>query len=112
VRGPLLGVDFGSAARLAPGESLAGPPAGSVPYLAPEVVAGRPAGRPADLWSAGCILFAALVGQLAEWALEREEKGRAQALAALPLDAAEEAALGVRYAPLHDLLARSDYAVV
>jgi serine/threonine protein kinase len=64
VRGPLLGVDFGSAARLAPGESLAGPPAGSVPYLAPEVVAGRPAGRPADLWSAGCILFAALVGQL------------------------------------------------
>ena len=69
-RGRLLGVDFGSATRLAPGEALTGPPAGSVPYLSPEAVAARAddagaaVGAPADLWSAGCVLFALLSGQL------------------------------------------------
>jgi len=72
--GPLMAVDFGSAARLPraggpPGggdpPALVGPPVGSVPYLAPEQLG--PAGRasPAsDVWAAGCLLHAALTGGL------------------------------------------------
>ncbi len=35
---------------------------GTVDYLAPELIAGAPAGTPADIYSLGCVAFACLAG--------------------------------------------------
>lgn len=43
---------------------LTGPPVGSAPYVAPEQLGPEGYGTPADLWSAGCLLYALLVGSL------------------------------------------------
>ena len=43
---------------------LSGPPVGSAPYVAPEQLGPEGYGTPADLWSAGCLLYALLVGSL------------------------------------------------
>ncbi|MBI4617724.1 MAG: protein kinase [Planctomycetes bacterium] len=53
-------VDFGLAAPLARlrGGELAGTPG----FIAPEIIAGRPAGPASDVWSAGMTLAAALLG--------------------------------------------------
>jgi len=51
--------DFGFATRLLPNEVLLGA-VGSRSTFAPEVILGRPYARPADIWSAGAVLFTAL----------------------------------------------------
>ena len=43
---------------------LTAPPVGSAPYVAPEQLGPEGYGTPADLWSAGCLLYALLVGSL------------------------------------------------
>lgn len=62
-RGAVL-TDFGIAHREGdPGITTTGAVIGSPSYLAPERARGEPAGRPADLWSLGATLFAALEGR-------------------------------------------------
>jgi serine/threonine protein kinase len=56
--------DFGLAIRLI-GDDLLGTHCGTLEYAAPEVFWGTPyAGRPADVWSIGVILFALVTGKL------------------------------------------------
>ncbi|CAI5939132.1 unnamed protein product, partial [Closterium sp. NIES-64] len=54
--------DFGIARVLAPGEKTNGY-AGSFPYEAPEVMAGKPYDFSADIWSLGVTLYAMLSGK-------------------------------------------------
>ncbi|CAI5479598.1 unnamed protein product [Closterium sp. Yama58-4] len=54
--------DFGIARVLAPGEKTDGY-AGSFPYEAPEVMAGKPYDFSADIWSLGVTLYAMLSGK-------------------------------------------------
>jgi len=54
--------DFGLAACVKPGEVLL-EQVGSPSTSAPEVVHGRPYGRPADIWSAGAVLYTVLAAR-------------------------------------------------
>src|SRR6266545_807569 len=67
-------LDFGVARRIAPedqsdqgsGQSTiteAGGAVGTLPYMAPETLAGEPADRRSDLWSLGVLLFEMASGQ-------------------------------------------------
>lgn len=55
--------DFGCARRLGPNTTVSSR-AGTLGYMAPEVVAAAPHGLPADLWSVGVILYTLLSGHM------------------------------------------------
>ena len=57
--------DFGLTKRLEGGQNLtmSGQIVGSVDYLAPEQIEGRPSGASADVYSLGCVLYAVLTAQ-------------------------------------------------
>ena len=55
--------DFGSAARLNENEMVT-EMAGTMAFMAPEVILGQPAGFMADVWSLGIILYALLAMEL------------------------------------------------
>lgn len=56
--------DFGLAIAIPTSGLLTSPIMGSQGYIAPEVLACRPYGRPADMWSFGVILYVVLCGQM------------------------------------------------
>jgi eukaryotic-like serine/threonine-protein kinase len=61
--GPAKLADFGIAALAEDAQrTLTGTPFGSLPYAAPEQVAGQPAGPAADLWALGATLWFAVEG--------------------------------------------------
>jgi serine/threonine protein kinase len=55
-------IDFGFARLVGPGHEAPHDLRGTPYYLAPEVIKQIPYGKPADIWSLGCILHVMLVG--------------------------------------------------
>ncbi|MER5786891.1 serine/threonine-protein kinase [Streptomyces sp. NPDC001980] len=96
--GRVVLTDFGIAAiQDAKALTMAGMLVGSPDYMAPERVSGRPQGPPADLWSLGATLCAALG--------DRSPFSRDTTLATLHAVLYEEPEIPDTAGPLHDLLA-------
>ena len=53
-------IDFGLAEKLKPGKSIIKPKAGTMGYVAPEILAEQPYGTSSDVWSLGCLIYAML----------------------------------------------------
>ncbi|CAI5489200.1 unnamed protein product [Closterium sp. Naga37s-1] len=70
-------IDFGVAAFLKPGGKMLSDAVGSLFYIAPEVLSGS-YGTPADVWSAGVVLYVLLAGVPPFWA--ETEAGVARAI--------------------------------
>ncbi|CAI7803398.1 unnamed protein product [Closterium sp. NIES-53] len=70
-------IDFGVAAFLKPGGKMLSDAVGSLFYIAPEVISGS-YGTPADVWSAGVVLYVLLAGVPPFWA--ETEAGVARAI--------------------------------
>ena len=80
----LVVVDFGLALRVSDQPSEAFRPAGTIAYLAPEVLANRAASRRSDLYALGAVLLEAVTGRPpARW--EPDERGIGAALAREPI---------------------------
>ncbi|CAI5983710.1 unnamed protein product [Closterium sp. NIES-65] len=69
-------IDFGVAAFLKPGGKMLTHAVGSLFYIAPEVLSGS-YGTPADVWSAGVVLYVLLAGVPPFWAETEAEVTRA-----------------------------------
>ena len=52
--------DFGLAETIKSTGTKTGSKAGTAGYLAPEILEGRAAGTPSDIWALGCLLYAML----------------------------------------------------
>ena len=65
--------DLGLAASIGPGGYII-KRAGTVPFMAPEVIRGQPASFPADIWSLGIILYAMVCNHLPFPKMYYEEK--------------------------------------
>ena len=62
--------DFGLSEQLVDGESTHRSRSGTREYQAPEIVEGRPYGRPSDIWSLGCLMFVVLTAEFPRFSSE------------------------------------------